>query len=100
MIEEVPRHPSVQKVKGAFAMQIAGDSMAPRHRPGERVYIHPYQVPSIGQDCIVVQEPDGNAILKQYMGETATECKFAQLNPANEFTIEKSKVRKIYAVVR
>ncbi len=100
MIEEVPRHPAVQKVKGAFAMQVAGDSMAPRHRPGERVFVHPYQVPSIGQDCIVVQEPDGNAILKQFGGETLTEWKFSQLNPSSEFTLPKAEVRKIYAVVR
>lgn len=100
MIEEVPRHPSVQKVKGAFAMQVAGDSMAPRHFPGERVYINPYQIPHIGQDCVIVQEPEGNAILKQFKGETATEWKFSQLNPANDFSMEKSKVRKIYAVVR
>lgn len=100
MIEEVPRHPSVQKVKGAFAMQVAGDSMSPRHFPGERVYIHPHQIPSIGQDCVVVQEPDGNAILKQFRGETSTEWKFSQINPAKEFNIKKSKVRKIFAVVR
>lgn len=100
MIEEVPRHPSVQKVKGAFAMQVAGDSMAPRHFPGERVYINPHQIPHIGQDCVVVYEPEGNAILKQFRGETPTEWKFSQLNPVNEFAIEKSRVRKIYAVVR
>lgn len=100
MIEEVPRHPAVQKVKGAFAMQVSGDSMAPRHFPGERVYINPHQVPHVGQDCIIVQHPDGNAILKRFMGESATEWKFSQLNPAKELTIEKSKVRKIYAVVR
>lgn len=100
MIEEVPRHPSVQKVKGAFAMLVAGDSMAPRHMKGEKVYIHPYQVPSIGQDCIVVKEPDGNAILKQFRGETKTDWKFSQLNPAKEFSISKANVRKIFAVVR
>lgn len=100
MIEEVPRHPSVQKVKGAFAMQVQGDSMAPRHFPGERVYINPHQVPHVGQDCVIVYEQDGNAILKQFRGETAAEWKFYQLNPASEFTIEKKQVRKIYAVVR
>lgn len=99
MIEEVPRHPSVQKVKGAFAMQVAGDSMAPRHLHGERVYINPHQVPHIGQDCVIVQE-DGNAILKQFRGETLTEWKFSQLNPIKELTFDKIMVRKIFAVVR
>lgn len=100
MIEEVPRHPAVQKVKGAFAMQVSGDSMAPRHFPGERVYINPHQVPHVGQDCVIVSDPDGNAILKRFMGESATEWKFSQLNPAKDLTIDKSKVRRIYAVVR
>lgn len=99
MVEEVPRHPSVQKVKGAFAMLVAGDSMAPRHCAGEKVYIHPYQVPSIGQDCVILQD-DGNAILKKFMGESAAEWKFTQLNPAKDFSISKSKVQKIFAVVR
>lgn len=100
MIEEVSRHPSVYRVKGAFAMQVAGNSMAPRHRHGEKVYIHPHQVPSIGQDCVIVQEPDGNAILKQFRGETSTEWKFSQLHPEKEFSINKADVRKIFAVVR
>ncbi len=100
MIEEVPRHPSVQRVKGAFAMLVQSDTMAPRHMPGERVYIHPYLVPSIGQDCVIVQEPDGDAALKQFRGETATEWMFIQLNPTKELIIKKSKVRNIYAVVR
>lgn len=100
MIEEVPRHPSVFKVRGAFAMQVAGDSMFPRYKPREKVWIHPRQIPVIGQDCVIVSEPDGNAIVKEFRGETATEWKVFQWNPAKELTIKKSLVRRIYAVAR
>lgn len=100
MINEVKRHPSVFKVRGAFAMQVAGDSMFPRYKSGEKVWIHPRQVPVIGQDCVIVSAPDGNASVKEFRGETATEWKFYQWNPARELSIDKSDVHKIFAVAR
>jgi phage repressor protein C with HTH and peptisase S24 domain len=95
-----PRHPAIYNVKGGFAMLVYGESMAPRHRPGEKVYVHPYLFPTIGQDCIVVEEPEGNAFIKEFRGENADEWRFIQLNPPKDIRIKKSKVRKIYAVVR
>jgi phage repressor protein C with HTH and peptisase S24 domain len=90
---------SLTGVKDAFKIQIAGDSMEPRYYAGEKADIHPYKKPSIGQDCVLVDKEDGNAIIKRYMGETSTEYKVAQYNPPKAFTIKKSKIRSIYTVL-
>lgn len=86
-------------VKGAFKIIVAGDSMEPRYMAGEKADVHPYKTLAVGKDCVIVDADDGNAIIKRYMGETATEYKLAQFNPAKNFTIKKSKVKNIYYVV-
>lgn len=99
IVDYQPRHPAIVNVRGGFAMIIEGESMTPRKFPGELLYIHPYKEPSIGRDCVVVMEPEGNAVYKLYCGKTkdGNGIKLKQLNPANEFTVSLEKVRKIYA---
>jgi phage repressor protein C with HTH and peptisase S24 domain len=87
-------------VKGAFRMYVQGDSMSPRHEPGEKISVNPHQFPLQGQDCVLILEPDGNAIIKRYLGSTDKEYKLRQFNPAKDFTMKKSEVRAVYAVVK
>ncbi len=100
VIGERARPPELQGIKGGFRMLVVGDCMEPRHFAGEEVSVHPFKRPSVNDDCIVVMEPDGNAQLKRYLGESAKEVRLAQWNPKKEITVHKKDIRRIYAVVR
>lgn len=100
VIGEEPRPPALQGVKGGFMILVAGDCMEPRHFHGEKVWVHPFKRPVVNDDCLIVMEPDGNAQVKRYMGETAKEIRLMQWNPKKEISVSKKDVRKIYAIVR
>lgn len=85
-------------VRDGFKMYVAGSSMEPRYFDGEKVSVHPYKKPVINQDCVVVDD-EGNALVKKYMGETDTDWKLAQYNPAKSFSMKKIKVRNLYSIV-
>lgn len=95
-----PRPDRMQVIRDDFYVSAYDDSMAPRHYNGEDVYVHPTKPPSIGKDCVYVEEATGKVFIRVFWGETATEWKFSQLNPVKEFSIDKSEVRKIFAVLR
>lgn len=101
MVDQVLRHPGIAHVKDSFALYVDGDSMSPRRDHGEMIYIHPYKEPLIGQDCVVVEEPEGNALYKRYCGKTedGTRVILKQFNPPAEFTLPLSRIRKIYSVI-
>ena len=86
-------------VKGGFRLYVQGASMEPRHYHGELVSVHPYKPPTIGRDCVIIKD-DYSCILKRFMGETKNEILLAQYNPAREFSLKKSEIKFIYAVVK
>lgn len=92
--------PALQNVRGAFMMYVAGSSMEPRHYHGERVWVDPWTKPAIGQDCVVVLEEHGNAIVKRYMGREGTDFVFEQYNPPKKLKFKTKEIRAIYAVTR
>lgn len=101
MVDQALRHPGIAHVKDSFALYVDGDSMSPRRDHGEMIYVHPYKEPMPGQDCVVVENPEGNALYKRYCGKTKDGLNviLKQFNPAQEFTIPMDRVRKIYSVI-
>lgn len=99
IVGQEARPPALQNVRGGFMMLVAGDSMEPRMFRGGKLWVHPYQKPIPTDDCIVVMKEDGNAIVKEYVGETATEINLLQLNPKKGLTIKKSDIEKIFLVI-
>lgn len=95
-----PCPPALSNVRGAFMMYVAGSSMEPRHYHGERVWVDPWTKPAIGQDCVVVLEEHGNAIIKRYMGREGTDFVFEQYNPPKKLKFKAKEIRAIYAVTR
>ncbi|HRI77382.1 MAG TPA: S24 family peptidase [Alphaproteobacteria bacterium] len=95
-----PCPPALSNVRGAFMMYIAGSSMEPRHYHGERVWVDPWTQPAIGQDCVVVLEEEGNAIVKRYMGREGTDFVLEQYNPPKKLKFKAKEIRAIYAVTR
>jgi len=99
VIGEEVRPPALQGVRGGFMMLVAGDCMEPRMFRGNKLWVHPYHKPLPTDDCIVVMKEDGNATVKEYVSETATEVKLTQLNPKKNITIKKADIEKMFVVV-
>lgn len=99
VIGEEPRPPGLQNVKGGFMMLVTGDCMEPRIMHGEKVWVHPYRVPVLNDDCVLVMEPEGNAEIKRFLGENKEEYKFMQLNPPAKFNVQKKNVRNLFTVI-
>lgn len=101
VVEEIETPNELIGVRGGFAMYVAGDSMYPRYRHGELVAVHPNKHPNITQDCVVILAEEGNAVVKEFAGETDSkeEWKFKQHNPPKTIKYKKSEVRAIYAIV-
>lgn len=101
IVEREERPIELKNIKDGFRMFVAGDSMEPRHFHGEKVSVHPNKYPATGQDCVIVMEPDGNAIIKRYIGRTDSgDYRVMQWNPKKDLIIKKKDVRAIYTVVR
>src|SRR3546814_17289167 len=47
------RPPSIDSNRKSYALYITGESMEPRYRAGDLVYVDPSRAPSIGDDVIV-----------------------------------------------
>lgn len=92
------RHPNQQGLKDGFALYAAGDSMSPRYRPGELVYVAAKRPPIIGQDCIV-EMTNSDGFLKEFVKFTDKDILCKQLNPPREWKRPLSEVKAVHAVV-
>lgn len=67
----------------AYALEIAGDSMAPVYREGDRVVVSPAASVRRG-DRVVVKTRDGEVMAKELARRTARHVELRSLNPAHE----------------
>jgi hypothetical protein len=37
---------------GAYSFEMIGDSMSPRYKPGDTIYVDPALPPKVGEDCV------------------------------------------------
>jgi phage repressor protein C with HTH and peptisase S24 domain len=97
-IGRAPRHPNQAGMRNAFAVYTSGESMAPRYRNGELVYVGGGVPPLHGQDCVVeLQGSEG--YLKEFVKRTDKEVICRQHNPPKEWRVGVEKVKAIHAVV-
>jgi phage repressor protein C with HTH and peptisase S24 domain len=91
----VTERPSyLEGVEDAFAVYVAGDSMSPRFKPGEMVYVNPNRPPAAGDD-VLVEMTDGTGIIKELTKITATTLTVKQHNPPQTKTFDLKKVKRI-----
>jgi phage repressor protein C with HTH and peptisase S24 domain len=99
--EEVGRvaaHPQQAGVRRAFAFYTRGESMAPRYRSGELVYVVSNRPPVEGQDCLI-ELRTGDACLRQFLRQTEGKLVYRQLNPEKEFRRDLSEIKALHTVV-
>lgn len=103
VVEQVPRPPGLAKVPDAYAVFVAGESMAPMHRPGELRYVHPHRPPRGGDSVVIlVRQGEGrplSAFLKLYRGRTPSSVIAEQLNPPAIVELKASTVEAVHLVM-
>ena len=96
-IGRVVRHPKQAGINKAFAVYVVGESMTPRFKPGQLLYILPGRWPAAGED-VVIELKNGDGYIKEYRRRTQKEIICWQYNPDGEWRRPLSQVRAVHSV--
>lgn len=105
ILDYVACPPSLENVNGAYAVFIDGESMSPRYKPGETVWVHPTKPARRGDDVIVQIHPpedDGSppwGYVKEFIGWTSNKLMLHQHNPAIDIEFERDEVVSVHPIV-
>lgn len=104
VIDHVPMPSNLKGVKGAYAVFIAGDSMAPRYRAGEVAHIHPHKPVTPGSYVLVQKRPKAAgeppmAVIKELVRRSGSKVVLAQYNPEKHFEIKTDDIVSMHRVV-
>jgi len=100
-VETVPCPPGLARVRGAYALIVAGESMAPRWSTGDMVFVHPHRPPRPG-DHIVVREKtaEGTRVtVKRFDTWTDRDLVTTQYNPDGEVRFRRDAVDAVHRVL-
>ncbi|HEX6867062.1 MAG TPA: helix-turn-helix transcriptional regulator [Caulobacteraceae bacterium] len=85
--------------EGCYALEVAGDSMAPVYRDGDRIVVVPVTEPRRG-DRVVIKTSGGEVLAKEVARLTARTIELASLNPAYEpRTVERRDIAWIARII-
>lgn len=103
VIRQVRRPPALIGVPGAYAIYVAGESMAPVYRPGDLLVVDPNKPPR-GGDMVVIQVRAGDglpvqAFVKRYIGRGPESVLAEQLNPKAVAEFKASTVIAVHRVL-
>jgi hypothetical protein len=108
VLDYLARPPSLSGDKGAYAVTIVGDSMAPRFEPGERAFVSPRDTVGIGDD-VIVQLKDSNGkddaadrvtmvLIKRLVRRSGGFVELRQFNPDLTFRVPAGRIAAIHRV--
>lgn len=99
-IDHIDRPPFLLSATNAYSVYVVGESMFPRFKSGEILYIDPALPLKRASDCII-QLADGlklTCIVKEYVKTDETYVFVRQLNPDKEISLSKTEVTSIHMV--
>ena len=91
----------LESVPDSYAVFVTGNSMEPRFRAREIIYVHPYRPYREGDYVVVQLQANGrvHAIVKQFVEMTDGEVTLKQHNPDKELRHPRSTIAAIHLVV-
>jgi SOS-response transcriptional repressor LexA len=116
VLDYLARPPSLDGDKDSYAVEIVGDSMAPRFEPRERVWVSPRSPVRPGDDVIVQLRngrPSANeernpnpdfadrvtmVLIKRLVRRTPSQVELQQFNPAETFSVPAERIAAIHRV--
>lgn len=103
ILYEVMAPPAISHISGAYAVQIAGESMYPRYEDGEIAYVDPKRRVKKGDYVIVQirQEEHGPllAYVKRFVRQNSIELVLEQFNPEKELRFASNCVVSVHYIV-
>lgn len=90
--------PSLVGVDDAYAIEVVGDSHAPRLRAGETAYVHPHKALTKECDC-VVKLHDGSAIVASFIRMDEDRLHVRKLNPGADKSWPRVEVEFVHRIV-
>lgn len=114
VLDYLARPPSLDNDADSYAVEIVGESMAPRFEPGERVWVSPKSPVRPGDD-VIVQLRNGRdsvgedadpahsdrvatVLIKRIVRQNSKFVELMQFNPPETFTVEVERVAAIHRV--
>lgn len=95
--------PGLENVAGAYACFVDGDSMYPRYRAGETVWVHPNRPARRGDDVVVQifadEDEPPHGYIKEMVGWSGNKLKLRQHNPPQEIIFERDRVVSVHPIV-
>lgn len=96
--------PSLVNVNGAYSVYVDGESMSPRYRPGETVYVHPNKPPRRGDDVIVQVKPREEGLpphgfIKEFVGWSGHRLVLHQYNPDKRIEFDREVVISVHPII-
>lgn len=85
-------------VRDAYAVYVHGDSMHPRFKHGELVYVDPHRPAAPGDD-VVIQLKNDQGFIKELVRRTARAVICKQFNPAGEVEYLAAEVRSVHLII-
>lgn len=95
---------SLSGITEAYAVTVAGESMAPRYEDGETIFVNPRRRPVRGDYVIVQIQREENgpllAFIKRLVRWTQNELILEQFNPKKELHFPGNEVASVHYVLR
>lgn len=96
--------PSLVNVPNAYVVFVDGESMSPRFRPGESVYVHPNKPARRGDDVVVQIRPKHEGMpphgfVKEMVGWQGNKLVLHQHNPEKRIEFDRNDVVSVHPIV-
>jgi SOS-response transcriptional repressor LexA len=106
VLDYLGRPPELQTDPDSYALEIVGESMAPRFEPGERAFVSPLSPVRIGDDVVVQLRASGPAqsdrvklaLIKRLTRRSPTFLELRQFNPDRTFQVPVEQVAAVHRV--
>ncbi|MEN4964069.1 helix-turn-helix domain-containing protein [Brucella intermedia] len=98
------RPPMLAGVKEAYSVYVDGESMFPRYKSGETIWLHPHVKPRRGDDVVVQLHADEDGhepygYIKEFVGWQPSRLVLYQYNPPREVFFDRDQVISVHKVV-
>jgi hypothetical protein len=105
VVAHVRRPPGIPADRSVYVVFVSGESMSPRFRPGEPVFVDPKRPPSIGDDVVVQLVGDSECgeivtgLIKTLVKRTASHLELEQYKPDLRFSVPVDRIARVHRVI-
>jgi phage repressor protein C with HTH and peptisase S24 domain len=98
-IDWIQKPPFLRNVRGAYAMQVVGESMRPMYRSGQIVYVNPFRIPKPDMG-VVVYKKNGAVLVKEFVRKTVDRLILKEYQPQErELELSLAEIKETHTIV-